>query len=162
MYYLDLVGAGSGYYYGNGAYNSSQIAHSQSPIYYGAEDVLRAWSDDNADVYWIYGLIRDEPDNRALDQMICDELGIEPSDFNDENIHLLEVAASIWSEKHPAAYLYYCEEKIENKKLKKNIAKKLLDNTEANLVFEEWEGTLSPVSFLYYAMRLILEEEDND
>lgn len=153
MYYLDLIGSGSGYYFGNGADNDS-------PIYDNANYPLMAW---DADVYWVYGLIRNEPDNRALDQMICDELGINPSDFTDENIHLLEVAAWIWSTEHPQVDLYYCGEEIEGKKLRKKIARELLDNVKTHYVFDDMgDYECWPTSFLKYAMKLILEEDDND
>ena len=171
MLYLDIIGAGSGYY----DRDLVDVSRLYKGIIYSHQ----------TNVYKCYGLISTRPDNKALDKMICDALGIKPSDFTEGDIHLLDVCVNIWCTEQPKVYLYYCGEEVKDKKLRHNIAEKLLDNTYILHAFEReefygfydydmdeedieylyetlYEDDKYKDGFLYYAMKIILEEDDND
>lgn len=152
MYYLEFVGSGSRFGW------TSLVDKIDFPWADDVEKVLDSWG---TDVFHIYGLINDESNNKDFDKMICNELGIEPSDFTN-NIHFLEVGADIWHcDHHPNVSLYYGDKIVDSNKLRKKIARALTSNpVEIHFCMEE--GPLSEHDFLSYAMRLILEEEDND
>ena len=130
------------------------------PAFFEVQTDTECWC-DSADVFVIYGLIKDCPDNRKLDEMICEELDIETSDFSESEIHILEVAANIWSSKSPEVYLYYGGEEVKKAGLREKIASALMDGKiryTDDFEIEYGTGDAWMSNVLSYAMGLIIAE----
>ena len=156
MYNLDIIGSGSGY-------NAGVVCLSKKdPLYQLSVDAMSVWQSADNGVYWIYGLVDDSPENKALDHTICELLGINPSNFTKHDIHLLEVNLLLWDVESPEVHLYYGGVKVTNLDLKSFIAKKLLNHTNTHYLFDDCgDYSCGPTGFLDYAMKLILANEKN-
>lgn len=104
-------------------------------------------------VFW------DKEEGKKLDEMICQELGIEPNVhkpyqwyWEKVNRHVLEIAVNnAWNDADTVISLYYGKKKVTDQQLRIKIAVALKDSI-SSLGYE----------FINYCMNLILAEEVNN